>query len=117
MKTTTSTKSSTRSLALYTVYGNTARSMPQILGQLWTKADTATMWMAKVKLTTDPLELRDEYIYAKSTNKDALVSWILANTMVKGVKSSFTRRTSNGYWDKVVARRIERNFTSMAASV
>jgi hypothetical protein len=108
MKNTATT--SARKPALFTVYGFSPRSGEKILGRLWTKSDTATMWMAEVKLNNTSM-------YAKSTDKDALVAWVHANTTVKGIKTASARRTYNGYWDKVVARRAERHFTGQAATV
>jgi hypothetical protein len=100
-----------RKPALFNIHGYSPRSGEQFLGRMWPKSDTATMWMASMRLEDG------NYTYAKSTDKDALVEWVRANTPVKGIKTATARRTYNGHWDKIIARRAERNFTATAVKV
>ena len=102
---------SARKPALFAIYGYSPRSGEKFLGRMWPKADTATMWMAEIYLQNFT------YAYAKSTDKDALVEWVRTNTPVKGMKTATARRTYNGHWDKVAARRAERNHTATAVKV
>jgi len=99
---------SPRQPALFTVKGFNSRTGRTVdLGHIWTKNNTQSMFMARVNLGDYT------YTYAKATSKEALVEWMKATSpAAKQAKEITCRQTYNGYWDKVVCRRIERQFTA-----